>query len=74
MSLHLKLYLFGSVGLPISIIVSIVSYYLGYRKDNLFEYFETMGKNKTDKETYKFLVEIFCVYPLFTFASFMELT
>ena len=33
-----------------------------------------MGKNKTDKETYKFWVEIFCVYPLFSFASFMELT
>ena len=68
------IFIIGIVGLPISIIVSIVSYYLGYKKDNLFEYFETMGKNKTDKETYKFWVEIFCVYLLFTFASFMELT
>ena len=74
MSLHLKLYLFGIVGLPISIIVSIVFYYLGYKKDNLFEYFEIMGKNKIEKETYKFLVEIFCVYPLFSFTNFMELT
>ena len=74
MSLHLKLYLFGIVGLPISIIVSIVSYYLGYKKDNLFEYFEIMGKNKIEKETYKFLIEIFCVYPLFSFKNFMELT
>ena len=68
------IFVIGIVGLPISIIVSIVSYYLGYKKDNLFEYFEIMGKNKIEKETYKFWVEIFCVYPLFSFTSFMELT
>ena len=68
------IFVIGIVGIPISIIVSIVSYYLGYKKDNLFEYFETMGKNKIEKKTYKFWVEIFCVYPLFSFTSFMELT
>ena len=68
------IFVIGIVGLPISIIVSIVSYYLGYKKDNLFEYFEIMEKNKIEKETYKFWVEIFCVYPLFSFTSFMELT
>ena len=68
------IFVIGIVGLPISIITSIVSYYLGYKKDNLFEYFEIMGKNKIEKETYKFWVEIFCIYPLFSFTSFMELT
>ena len=49
------IFLFGITGLIVSLIASIVSYYLGYKKDNLFEYFEIMGKNKIEKETYKFL-------------------
>ena len=67
------IFIFGIAGLPISIITSIVSSYLGY-DDNLFNYFSSMNKMMTEKETYKFWVEIFCVYPLYSFTSFMELT
>ena len=34
----------------------------------------SMNKMMTEKEKYKFWLEIFCVYPLYSFTSFMELT
>ena len=64
--------LFGIAGFPISIIASVVSYYIGYR-DNIIKYFWEMKKALNEEKNYKFWIEVFLVYPLYSFASFMEI-
>ena len=63
----------GIAGFPISIITSIVSYYIGYR-DNMFSYFSSMKTVLNGEKYYKFWVEIFCVYLFYSFTNFMEMT
>ena len=64
---------FGIAGFPISIIASIVSKYIGYR-DNMFLYFCSMKNVLNEEKNYKFWIEVFLVYPLYSFTSFMEIT
>ena len=64
---------FGIVGFVISLIASIVSYFIGYR-DNFNNYFSSMRNVLNGGKPYKFWVEIFCIYPLYSFTNFMELT
>ena len=64
---------FGVIGFPISIIASIVSKYIGY-KDNMFLYFSSMKKVLNGEKNYKFWVEVFLVYPFYSFTNFMEMT
>ena len=63
----------GIAGFPISIITSVVSYYIGY-DDNINSYFSSMKIVLNGEKNYKFWVEIFCIYPLYTFTNFMEMT
>ena len=65
--------LFGVAGFPISIIVSIVSYYIGYN-DNIVNYFSEMKNALNEEKNYKFWIEVFLVYPLYSFTSFMKIT
>ena len=62
---------FGIIGFIISIIASIVSYFINY-KDNFNNYFSAMRMVLNGEKPYKFWVEIFCVYPLYSFTSFMS--
>ena len=64
---------FGIVGFGISLIASVVSYFIGYR-DNFNNYFSSMRNVLNGEKPYKFWVEIFCIYPLYSFTNFMELT
>ena len=64
---------FGIIGFPLSIIASIVSYYIGYR-DNMFSYFSAMKAVLNGEKKYKFWVEIFGVYPLFCLTNFFVCT
>ena len=64
---------FGIVGFVISLIASVVSYFIGYR-DNFNNYFSSMRNVLNGGKPYKFWVEIFCIYPLYSFTNFMELT
>ena len=64
--------IFGIVGFIISLIASIVSYYIKYY-DNMISYFSNMREVLHGEKPYKFWVEIFCVYPLYSFSNFMEL-
>ena len=64
---------FGIVGFVISLIASVVSYFIGYR-DNFNNYFSSMRNVLNGEKPYKFWVEIFCIYPLYSFTNFMELT
>ena len=61
----------GIIGFIISLIAFIVSYFIDY-PDNFNNYFSTMRKVLKGEKSYKFWVEIFCVYPLYSFTSFME--
>ena len=63
----------GIFGFIISIIAFVVSYFINY-KDNFNNYFSAMRLILNGEKPYKFWVEIFCVYPLYSFTSFMELT
>ena len=65
--------MFGIIGFIISLIASIVSYKIDY-KDNFYNYFSAMREVLNGEKPYKFWVEIFCIYPLFTFISFLEIT
>ena len=65
--------IFGIVGFIISLIASIVSYYIKYY-DNMISYFSNMREVLHGDKTYKFWVEIFCVYPLYSFSNYMEIT
>ena len=65
--------IFGIVGFIISLIASIVSYYIKYY-DNMISYFSNMRDVLHGEKPYKFWVEIFCVYPLYSFSNYMELT
>ena len=64
---------FGIIGFPLSIIASIVSYYIGYR-DNMFSYFSAMKAVLNGEKKYKFWVEIFGVYPLLCLSNFFVCT
>ena len=63
----------GIIGFIISIIASIISYFINYQ-DNMISYFSTMKEVLNADKKYKFWVEIFCVYPLYSFTNFMEIT
>ena len=63
----------GIFGCIICIIASIVSYFIKY-PDNFNDYFSSMRKVLNGQKPYKFWVEIFCTYPLYSFAGFMEIT
>jgi len=64
-------FLFGITGLIISLIASVVGYYINY-SDNLFNYFSSM-KSVLDKgETYHFYGEIFLVSLINSFSNSME--
>ena len=65
--------MFGIIGFIISLIASIVSYKIDY-KDNFYNYFSAMREVLNGEKPYKFWVEIFCIYPLYSFAGFMEIT
>ena len=61
------------VGFIISITAFIISYYMKYY-DNLIIYFSSMKEILHRYKKYKFLFKIFCMYPLYSFSNFMELT
>ena len=63
----------GIIGFIASIISSVISYFINYQ-DNFQNYFSDMKKVLNGEKPYKFWVEIFCVYLLYSFTSFMELT
>ena len=63
----------GIFGFIISIIASIVSYKINYI-DNFYNFFSSMRNVLNGEKPYKFWVEIFCIYPLYSFAGFMEIT
>ena len=63
----------GIIGFIISILASIVSYFIEYR-DNFNNYFSAMKEVLKGEKKYKFWVEIFCVYPLYSFVCFMDIT
>jgi len=65
--------LFGITGLFVSLISSIVSYFINYH-DNIIDYFSALRSVLDEGKAYKFYLEIFVIYPLYTFTSFMELT
>ena len=65
--------MFGIIGFIISLIASIVSYKIDY-KDNFYNYFSAMREVLNGEKPYKFWVEIFCIYPLFIFIDFLEIT
>ena len=63
----------GIFGFIISIIASIVSYKINYI-DNFYNFFSSMRNVLNGEKPYKFWVEIFCIYPLFIFIDFLEIT
>ena len=63
---------YGIVGFIISLISFGVSNPLGYH-DNIGKYIFDMKDVLNGVKPYKFWVEIFCTYPLFSFISFMEI-
>jgi hypothetical protein len=68
--------IYGIAGFIISLIAFGVSHSLGYEKDNIDKYITDMGElfnGINGKKPYNFWVEIFCVYPFFSFFSFMEI-
>ena len=67
------IFIIGIFGFIISLIASIVSYSINY-KDNFNNYFSSMRSVLNGEKPYKFWVEIFCIYPLYSLTSFMELT
>ena len=67
------IFLFGITGLFVSLISSIVSYFINYH-DNIINYFSALRLVLDEGKAYKFYLEILVIYPLYTFTSFMELT
>ena len=67
------IFLFGIAGLIVSLIASIVSYFIDY-PDNLKEYFSSLKSVYDEGKHYKFFGEIFLVWPLYAFSNFMEMT
>ena len=65
--------MFGIIGFIISLIDSIASYKMDY-KNNFNNYFSAMREVLNGEKPYKFWVEIFCIYPLFIFIDFLEIT
>ena len=70
---YIIIFLFGITGLFVSLISSIVSYFINYH-DNIIDYYSVLRSVLNEGKTYKFYLEIFVIYPLYTFTSFMELT
>ena len=67
------IFLFGITGLIVSLIASIVSYFIDY-PDNLKEYFSSLKSVYDEGKHYKFFGEIFLIWPLYAFSNFMEMT
>ena len=63
--------LFGFAGLVVSILASIIAYYIGY-KDNMFDYFSSMLKVLDKGYKYQFYGEIFLVSPIYSFSNALE--
>ena len=70
---YIIIFLFGITGLFVSLISSIVSYFINYH-DNIINYFSALRLVLDEGKAYKFYLEILVIYPLYTFTSFMELT
>ena len=70
---YIIIFLFGITGLFVSLISSIVSYFINYH-DNIINYFSALRSVLDEGKAYKFYLEILVIYPLYTFTSFMELT
>ena len=65
--------IYGFFGFIICLIAFGVSSPIKY-EDNIINYIDKMKKILLEnKKRYKFYVEIFCVYPFFSFISFMEI-
>jgi hypothetical protein len=67
------IFLFGITGLIVSLIASIVSYFIDY-PDNLPDYFSSLKSVYDKGKHYKFFGEIFLIWPLYAFSNFMEMT
>ena len=64
-------FLFGIAGLVISLLASVVGYYINY-PDNLFNYFSSLKSVLNEGKYYYFYGEIFLVSPINAFANSME--
>ena len=69
----LLIFLLGIAGLFVSLIASIVAYFIDY-PDNLITYFSAMKAVLDEGKYYKFYGEIFLASPLYVFSNFMEIT
>ena len=69
---YMLIFLFGIVGLIISLGSGFVSYFIDY-PDNFINYYSDLGKLLDTNNKYRFYAEIFLVSPLYSFSSFMEI-
>ena len=63
---------YGIFGFVFCLIAFSISSSINY-EDNISNYISSMKELLKEEKYYKFWVEIFCVYPLFSFISFMEI-
>ena len=68
---YLLVFLFGVAGLVVSLLASIIGYYLNY-SDNLFNYFSSMKSVLDEGKSYKFYGEIFLVSPIYSISNTIE--
>ena len=68
---YLLVFLFGVAGLVVSLLASIIGYYLNY-SDNLFNYFSSMKSLLDEGKAYKFYGEIFLVSPIYSISNTIE--
>ena len=66
------IFFFGIIGFIVSLISSIIAYFVSYQ-DNLIDYFSEMKDVYDGGKMYYFFGEIFLVSPLFSFLNFMEI-
>ena len=64
--------IYGIFGFIFCLIAFGISSCIPYQ-DNIKDYICNMNRIFKEENNYKFWVEIFCVYPLFSFISFMEI-
>ena len=71
MSPYKLVFLFGISGLVISLLASVIGYYIDY-PDNLINYFSSMKSVYDQGKKYNFFGEIFLVMPIYAFSNAME--
>ena len=71
MSPYKLVFLFGISGLVISLLASVIGYYIDY-PDNLINYFSSMKSVYDQGKKYNFFGEIFLVIPIYAFSNAME--